>query len=71
MAGAKIENARKAAATLVSSLADGDIVALDAFSDNARTVAVDQQCVYWTTTAGQFHVAAPVGIRGAPVALAR
>jgi len=40
-------------------------------SDNARSVAVDQQCVYWTTTAGQFHVAAPVGIRGAPVALAR
>jgi hypothetical protein len=40
-------------------------------SDNARTVAADQHCVYWTTTAGQFHVAAPVGIRGAPVTLAR
>lgn len=38
MAGAKIENARKAATMLVSRLADGDIVALDAFSDNARTV---------------------------------
>jgi Ca-activated chloride channel homolog len=38
MAGAKIENARKAAATLVTNLADGDIVALDAFSDSARTV---------------------------------
>lgn len=38
MAGAKIENARAAAKTLVNSLRDGDIVALDAFSDNARTV---------------------------------
>jgi len=38
MAGAKIDNARTAAKTLVSSLKDGDIVALDAFSDSARTV---------------------------------
>jgi Ca-activated chloride channel homolog len=38
MAGAKIENARNAASTLVRSLKDGDIVALDAFSDNARTL---------------------------------
>ena len=38
MAGAKIENARNAASTLVRSLKDGDIVALDAFSDSARTV---------------------------------
>jgi len=38
MAGAKIENARAAASTLVRSLRDGDIVALDAFSDQARTV---------------------------------
>ena len=38
MAGAKIENARNAAAMLVRSLKDGDIVALDAFADNARTV---------------------------------
>jgi Ca-activated chloride channel family protein len=38
MAGAKIDNARKAASMLVSSLADGDIVALDAFSDSARTI---------------------------------
>jgi Mg-chelatase subunit ChlD len=38
MAGAKIENARAAASTLVRNLKDGDIVALDAFSDNARTV---------------------------------
>ncbi|HVH44766.1 MAG TPA: VWA domain-containing protein [Labilithrix sp.] len=38
MAGAKIENARTAASALVRSLRDGDIVALDAFSDSARTV---------------------------------
>lgn len=38
MAGAKIESARNAAAMLVRSLKDGDIVALDAFSDTARTV---------------------------------
>lgn len=38
MAGAKIENARNAASTLVRNLRDGDIVALDAFSDAARTV---------------------------------
>jgi Ca-activated chloride channel family protein len=38
MAGAKIESARSAATTLVSSLKDGDIVALDAFSDAARPV---------------------------------
>lgn len=38
MAGAKIENARAAASQLVRSLKDGDIVALDAFSDSARTV---------------------------------
>lgn len=38
MAGAKIENARTAAAMLVRNLKDGDIVALDAFSDHARTI---------------------------------
>lgn len=38
MTGEKIENARKAASMLVSNLKDGDIVALDAFSDRARTV---------------------------------
>jgi Ca-activated chloride channel homolog len=38
MAGAKIENARAAATQLVKNLKDGDIVALDAFSDNAHTV---------------------------------
>lgn len=38
MAGSKIESARAAATTLVRSLKDGDIVALDAFSDDARTL---------------------------------
>jgi Ca-activated chloride channel family protein len=38
MAGSKIENARRAAATLVNNLKDGDIVALDAFSDHATTI---------------------------------
>ena len=38
MAGSKIESARAAASTLVRSLKDGDIVALDAFSDDARTL---------------------------------
>lgn len=38
MVGEKIENARNAAAMLVRSLKDGDIVALDTFSDRARTV---------------------------------
>jgi Ca-activated chloride channel family protein len=38
MAGAKIESARSAASSLVASLKDGDIVAIDTFSDTARTV---------------------------------
>lgn len=38
MAGAKIENARNAASTLVKNLKDGDIVALDSFSDRAQTL---------------------------------
>ncbi len=38
MAGSKIESARGAATQLVKSLRDGDIVALDAFSDDARTI---------------------------------
>ncbi|HEY8078449.1 MAG TPA: VWA domain-containing protein [Labilithrix sp.] len=38
MAGSKIENARNAATQLVNGLRDGDIVALDAFSDHARTI---------------------------------
>ena len=38
MAGAKIENARAAASTLVRNLKEGDIVALDTFSDEARMV---------------------------------
>jgi Ca-activated chloride channel family protein len=38
MAGSKIESARAAATTLVRSLKDGDIVALDSFSDEARTI---------------------------------
>lgn len=38
MAGSKIENARAAAAMLVRNLKEGDIVALDAFSDQARTI---------------------------------
>ncbi len=38
MAGAKIENARNAASTLVRNLKDGDIVSLDSFSDNAKTL---------------------------------
>jgi Ca-activated chloride channel family protein len=38
MSGAKLDNARTAAAMLVRNLHDGDIVALDAFSDHARTI---------------------------------
>jgi Ca-activated chloride channel family protein len=38
MAGSKIESARATAASLVRNLKDGDIVALDAFSDEARTL---------------------------------
>jgi len=38
MAGSKIESARAAAATLVRSLRDGDIVALDSFSDEAHSL---------------------------------
>jgi Ca-activated chloride channel family protein len=38
MAGSKIESARAAAATLVRSLKDGDIVVLDAFSEEAHTL---------------------------------
>src|SRR5262245_4096470 len=36
MGGAKIENARSAARALVGGLANGDIVAIDTFSDDAR-----------------------------------
>ena len=38
MAGSKIESARSAATTLVKSLRDGDIVALDSFSDEAESL---------------------------------
>jgi Ca-activated chloride channel family protein len=38
MAGSKIESARATAAALVRNMKDGDIVALDAFSDDARTL---------------------------------
>lgn len=38
MAGAKIDNAKRAAAMLIQSLKDDDIVALDVFSDTARTI---------------------------------
>ncbi len=38
MAGAKIDNARRAAALLVDDLADGDIVSIVSFSDDARTL---------------------------------
>lgn len=38
MAGAKIENAKVAARTLVQSLSDGDIVSIDAFNDDAKTL---------------------------------
>jgi Ca-activated chloride channel family protein len=39
MAGAKIDNARRAAALLVDDLADGDIVSIVSFDDDARTLA--------------------------------
>jgi Ca-activated chloride channel homolog len=39
MAGAKIENARAAARELVDKLADGDIVSVSVFSDEARVLA--------------------------------
>ena len=38
MAGSKIESARAAASTLVRSMKDGDIVALDSFSDEAHSL---------------------------------
>lgn len=38
MVGAKMENAKVAAASLVRRLRDGDIVALDTFSDTAKTI---------------------------------
>ncbi len=39
MAGAKLESARAAAKALVENLADGDIVSIDTFSDEARSLA--------------------------------
>ncbi len=39
MAGAKMESAKAAAKTIVDSLADGDIVSIDAFDNDARPVA--------------------------------
>ena len=41
MAGAKIENARAAATTLVKNLKDGDIVSLDAFSRRTQRKDAD------------------------------
>ena len=38
MAGAKIENARRAANLLVDDLSDGDIVSIVSFNDDARTI---------------------------------
>ncbi len=38
MSGAKIENAKNAARTLLQSLADGDVVSVDTFSDEAHTL---------------------------------
>ena len=38
MAGAKIQNARRAAALLIDDLADGDIVSVVSFSDDAQTL---------------------------------
>jgi Ca-activated chloride channel homolog len=40
MAGAKIESARRAAATFVQNLVDGDVVGVDVFDDSARTLVV-------------------------------
>jgi Ca-activated chloride channel family protein len=39
MAGAKIENARRASNLLVDDLADGDIVSIVSFNDDAKTIA--------------------------------
>jgi Ca-activated chloride channel family protein len=50
MAGSKIESARAAATTLVRSLKDGDIVALDAFSDDARTLVAPTRLDMHTRT---------------------
>ncbi len=38
MAGAKIDNARRAAQLLIDDLSDGDIVSIDTFADEAKTV---------------------------------
>ncbi len=63
MAGAKIENARKAASALVDNLVDGDIVALDAFSDNARTV-VPPTRLSPTTRKDVLRAIAALGVSG-------
>jgi Ca-activated chloride channel family protein len=39
MAGAKMDNARAAAKQIIDSLADGDIVSIDAFDNDARPIA--------------------------------
>lgn len=39
MAGAKMDNARNAAKQIIDSLADGDIVSIDAFDNDARPIA--------------------------------
>jgi Ca-activated chloride channel family protein len=50
MAGSKIESARAAATTLVRSLKDGDMVALDAFSVDARTLVAPTRLDMHTRT---------------------
>lgn len=63
MAGAKIENARRAAATLVNDLKDGDIVALDTFSDTARTVVPPTRLTA-ESRARLLHAVGALGVSG-------
>lgn len=63
MAGAKIASARAAARTLVNSMKDGDIVALDSFSDTARTV-VPPTRIDASTRAQILRAIAGLGVSG-------
>jgi Ca-activated chloride channel family protein len=57
MAGAKIDNARRAAGLLIDDLANGDIVSIVAFSDDAKTVLEPTVLTAQTRTALKARIA--------------
>ena len=57
MAGAKIENARRAAQLVIDDLADGDIVSIVSFNDDAKTLLEPTRLSTQTRAALKAHIA--------------